>query len=118
MDIPPDVRLTDPQARRRQAEAAAKTSRPAETGAVSTTKASGNPVAGSHDAAMVSATGMDQASIGRFVSVLKGMDPANVHRVEELRNRIANGSYRADPDELADLLVFGQPQTPAQDKAE
>jgi len=116
MDIPPDVRLTDPQARRRQAEVAAKTSRPAETALPG--KATGNPVAGSHDAAMVSATGMDQASIGRFVSVLKGMDPANVHRVEELRNRIANGSYRADPDELADLLVFGQPQTPPQDKAE
>lgn len=40
-----------------------------------------------------------------YVERLKQEDPARLHRVEELRGRIADGSYRADPEELADRLL-------------
>jgi anti-sigma28 factor (negative regulator of flagellin synthesis) len=33
------------------------------------------------------------------------MNPADLHKVDELKSRIADGSYRADPEELADLLL-------------
>jgi anti-sigma28 factor (negative regulator of flagellin synthesis) len=38
------------------------------------------------------------------VELIKAMNPADLHRVEELRARIADGSFTATPDELADLL--------------
>jgi anti-sigma28 factor (negative regulator of flagellin synthesis) len=44
------------------------------------------------------------AAIARYVGILKSMNPADLHKVEELRARIADGSFTATPDELADSL--------------
>ncbi len=47
----------------------------------------------------------DAASISRFVGILKNMNPVDLHRVDELRARISDGSYRADSGDLADSLA-------------
>lgn len=96
MDIPRDLRPADAPVRKRAAEAAAR--------------AAGTPTAA---AGVKSAT--DQVSFGdagaieRYVAVLKTMDPTNLHKVEDLRARIADGSYTADPQELADMLLADRP---------
>jgi flagellar biosynthesis anti-sigma factor FlgM len=56
----------------------------------------------------------DATGVARLVGILRNMNPVDVHRVDELKARIADGSYRADPEELADLLL-GQaaPRGPA-----
>lgn len=43
--------------------------------------------------------------IKRYVNILKRMNPADLHKVELLRERIASGEYRADPQELAGHLA-------------
>ena len=106
MNIPPDFKPVDPAVRKRTTEA----------GDRAPAKAAG---------ANAQAPRVDQASFGdaeaiqRYVSVLKTMNPASLHRVEELRARIADGSYTADPEKLADMILGGngdaerpsQPQT-------
>jgi flagellar biosynthesis anti-sigma factor FlgM len=47
----------------------------------------------------------DRAAVARLVDAVQQLNPADVHRVEQLRQRIADGSYRADPEELADQLL-------------
>ncbi len=79
----------DPAARRRQIDAARGQSGPASD-------------AGKPDATF---SGSDSAAVARLVDVLKNMNPADVQRIDELKERIADGSYRADPGELADLLL-------------
>ncbi len=90
MQIPRDLRPADPPVRRRPAEPARAADKPAES-------AGGTPA----DRAQFG----DAEAIGRYVTVLKTMNPASLHRVEDLRARIADGSYNADPEELADLLL-------------
>jgi flagellar biosynthesis anti-sigma factor FlgM len=97
MEIPREFRPTDPPARKRQAEAPARPPR-AEPGPA--------PAA---DRAEVSAE-IDPQSVQRLVQILKSMNPVDLHRVEDLRARIANGSYSADPDELAELLLGSGPR--------
>ncbi len=48
---------------------------------------------------------VDSAEIARFVETLKQVDPARLHRVEDLRARIAAGEYRATAEELADPVL-------------
>ncbi len=81
-------RPLDPAARRRQLDAAR-----GQHGLA----ASGKP-----DASFVAT---DSAAVGRLVDIIKNMNPADVQRIDELKARIADGSYRADPEELADLLL-------------
>lgn len=97
MEIPRDLRPADPVVRKRAADQATN--------------------GGKRSASADSAPAADQASfgdaeaIGRYVAVLKTMNPANLHKVEDLRARIADGSYTADPEELADLLLGRDPGT-------
>jgi flagellar biosynthesis anti-sigma factor FlgM len=89
MEIQGDFRPIDPAARKRQSDAAAKT-----------TTGSPPPPAGASDQVQISPQQID-----RYVQILKSMNPADLHRVEELRARISNGSYRADAEELAGPLA-------------
>ncbi len=83
-------RPLDPAARRRQLDAARGQNGP---GGAASTKP---------DATY---SGADSASVSRLVGILKNMNPADLQRIDELKARIADGSYRADPEELADLLL-------------
>jgi anti-sigma28 factor (negative regulator of flagellin synthesis) len=103
MEIPPEFKPTDPIQRRRQAEQAA---RPA---AGEATAAKAPPQGKPADSAAVG-QGFDPASVEKFVGVLKTMNPLSLHKVEDLRQRIADGSYGADADELADLLLGDEPR--------
>ena len=50
---------------------------------------------------------MDPQRLQKFVDTLKGMDPSNLHRVEDLRQQIEDGSYQASSDDMVDnLLAF------------
>jgi anti-sigma28 factor (negative regulator of flagellin synthesis) len=94
MEIPRDLRPADPVARRRVPGAA---DRPAKPDAA--------PAPPADRAALAGGT-----EVQRFVQVLKTADPARLHRVEELRQRISEGSYSAEPEELADLIL-GEPRS-------
>lgn len=83
-------RPLDPAARRRQLDAARGGSVPAK------------PAAARPDATF---SGSDNAAVARLVGILRNMNPSDVQRIDELKARIADGSYRADPEELADLLL-------------
>ena len=48
---------------------------------------------------------VDPSRLQHFVSHLRNMDPSDIHRVEELRQQIADGSYSAEPDDLVDALI-------------
>jgi flagellar biosynthesis anti-sigma factor FlgM len=89
MEIQGD-RPLDPVARRRQIDAA-------KGGVGSTQSADSRPDA--------SYAATDSAAVGRLVDILRNANPSNVQRIDALKERIANGSYRADPEELADLLL-------------
>ncbi len=89
MEIPRDLRPADPVVRRRLPGAG---DRPATAG--------DSPPTAIDKAALA-----NSADVQRYVQVLKTADPARLHKVEELRARIADGSYRADPEELADLIL-------------
>lgn len=88
MEIQGD-RPLDPVARRRQLDAA--------RGGVGPGASSSRPDA-------VFSAG-DSAAVGRLVDILRNANPADVQRIDELKERIADGRYRADPEELADLLL-------------
>lgn len=101
MEIPPEFKPTDPIQRRRQAEQAARSTSGQGDAAKTPTKAADSAAVGS---------GFDPASVDKFVSILKTMNPLNLHKVEDLRQRIADGRYGADADELADLLMGDEPR--------
>lgn len=88
MEIQGD-RPLDPVARRRQLDAA--------RGGVGSSASTSKPDA--------SFSASDSAAVGRLVDILRNANPADLQRIDELKERIANGSYRADPEELADLLL-------------
>jgi flagellar biosynthesis anti-sigma factor FlgM len=92
MEIPSDLRPPDPP-RRRIGEA----SRPA--GGQEPTPTSGE----STDSVRLSAPAPEV--IAGWVAALKDLAPERLHRVEELRARIADGSYTADPEDLAGPLL-------------
>lgn len=96
MEIQPDKRPLDPATRKRQTDAAASRS---------AAKESQSAGAGSarRDAVELGAT--SPQAIARYVDILKAMNPADLHRVEELRARIQDGSFTATPDELAGPLA-------------
>lgn len=103
MEIQGDFRPIDPATRKRQSEAAAKT-------------VSGDQrPAGSDNKDAVRLEEASPQQIERYVQILKSMNPADLHRVEELRARIRDGSYRADANglagSLADLLDEQAPRT-------
>ena len=104
MDIPRDLRPADAPVRKRATDAAAVR-----------TPAGGTLASGSAN----HASGSDQVSFGdvgaidRYVAVLKTMNPVSLHKVEDLRARIADGSYTADPQELADLILADRREPPA-----
>lgn len=58
----------------------------------------------SHPAAQVDVA-LDPATLERFIADLKQMDPSDLHRVDELREQISDGRYRADADDLVDALL-------------
>jgi flagellar biosynthesis anti-sigma factor FlgM len=91
MEINADKRPTDPVLRKRQADAAART-----------TARPGEPAPERGDAVELGAT--SPQAIARYVDILKAMNPADLHRVEELRARIQDGSFTASPDDLAGPL--------------
>jgi flagellar biosynthesis anti-sigma factor FlgM len=88
MEIQGD-RPLDPVARRRQLDAARA--------------GVGSQAADARPDAIFSAG--DSAAVGRLVDILRNANPSDVQRIDDLKERIANGSYRADPEELADLLL-------------
>lgn len=92
MEIQGDFRPIDPAVRKRQSEAAAKTT-------AGDQRAAGK----AGDAAQLDEISPQQ--IERYVEILKSMNPADLHRVEELRARIRDGSYHADADSLAGPLA-------------
>ncbi len=91
MEIQPDKRQTDPVLRKRQADAGNRVA-----------KVAGTDGGGRRDAVELGAT--SPQAIARYVEILKAMNPADLHRVEELRARIQDGTFTATPDELAGLL--------------
>lgn len=90
MEIPRDLRPPEPPNRRRTGDA-----RPA--GEEATPAADGGV-----DSALLS---LSHEQIAGYVAAIRDLAPERLHRVEELRARIADGSYRADPDELAGPLL-------------
>jgi flagellar biosynthesis anti-sigma factor FlgM len=102
MEIQGDFRPLDPATRKRQSEAA---------------KAAGGdqrPASKAGDAVRLDDASPQQ--IERFVQILKSMNPADLHRIEELRKRISDGSYTADAESLAGPLAdLLDDQTPRAD---
>jgi flagellar biosynthesis anti-sigma factor FlgM len=50
---------------------------------------------------------LDPQRLQKFIDTLKGMEPSDLHRVEELRQQINDGSYQAQAGDLVDdLLAF------------
>lgn len=43
--------------------------------------------------------------IERYVSILKNMDPTDLHRVERFKEQIEDGTYQAHVDDLIDPLL-------------
>ena len=102
MDISRDLRPAEPAVRRRPADNAgvARTRVPTPPPLPQT------PASPGVDQAAVTT---DPSTIARYVDVLKTMNPTHLHRVEELRALIADGSYTAEPEELADLILGERP---------
>jgi flagellar biosynthesis anti-sigma factor FlgM len=92
MEIHGDYRPIDPLTRKRQAAAAAAhpAAQPEESAEARGDEARVEPPSAE--------------TIARYVQVLKTMNPVDLHRVEELRARIKDGSYRAEPGEMAGVL--------------
>src|ERR1043165_6067679 len=91
MEINKDYRPIDPATRKRQNDVARQG------------QAQPPPAANTGDAVQLSDS--SPAAVARYVQILKAMNPVDLHRVEELRSRIRDGSYRADPEELAGPLA-------------
>jgi flagellar biosynthesis anti-sigma factor FlgM len=105
MEIHGDKRPTDPVLRKRQVDAAAR-------GAAKVGDAGTGSTGERSDAVELGST--SPQAIARYVDILKAMNPADLHRVEELRARIQDGSFTATPEELAgplsDLLGNDEPE--------
>ncbi len=88
-----DLHAPDPVPRRRQ---------PAEGGnaAGKTTSTQGGEVA---DRVAILHSSPDV--IKSYVQSLRTMHPVDLHKVEDLRERIRSGEYQADPDEMAGYLA-------------
>lgn len=90
MEIPRDFRPLDPLGRRRASEPA--------------------PASGREDASPPEGTRVDgfaapeSAEVKRYVQMLQAHS-ADPERLARLRERIADGSYTAEPEELADRLL-------------
>lgn len=93
MEIHGDKRPIDPATRKRQTDAAASRS---------AGKATESSASNRSDAVELGAT--SPQAIARYVDILKSMNPADLHRVEDLRARIQDGSFTATPEELAGPL--------------
>jgi len=93
MEINRDQRPIDPATRKRQTDAAAS------RGAGKASESHGDA---RKDAVELGTT--SPQAIARYVDILKAMNPADLHRVEDLRTRIKDGSFTATPDELAGPL--------------
>ena len=48
---------------------------------------------------------LDPQRLQKFVDTLKGMEPKDLHRVEELRQQVEDGSYQANADDMVDNLL-------------
>jgi anti-sigma28 factor (negative regulator of flagellin synthesis) len=105
MEIPPEFKPTDPIQRPRRSAQAAQ----AASGHPAPVAPAASAGSGANDSAAVG-QGFDAASVERFVGVLKTMNPLNLHRVEDLRQRIADGRYSAGAEELAELLMGDEPR--------
>lgn len=92
MEIHGDKRPTDPVLRKRQTDAASR----------ATAKPEARSDSERTDAVELGST--SPQAIARYVDILKAMDPADLHKVEELRARIQDGSFTATPEELAGPL--------------
>ncbi len=90
MEIHGNQRPIDPATRKRQTDAAASRS------------AAKAPEGRRGDAVELGST--SPQAIARYVDILKAMNPADLHRVEDLRARIKDGSFTATPEELAGPL--------------
>ncbi len=95
MEIGPHFSDLDALARKRQLEKLDKKSATSSTGASAAEKGSNG-----NDEVSIS-----RADIARYVDILKEMDPVDLHRVTELRDRIESGDYTSDLDELIDPLL-------------
>lgn len=93
MEIHGDHRPIDPATRKRQTDAAA-----------SRTAAKAPESRGGRSDDKVELGSTSPQAIARYVDILKAMNPADLHRVEELRARIKDGSFSAAPDDLAGPL--------------
>src|SRR4051812_25416322 len=93
MEFPSGIRPPDPPHRRR----ASDVSRRAGAGEKPAT-------AGGSTAALDRPRPSPEVIAG-WVAAIKDLAPERRHRVEELRGRIADGSYTADPDDLAGPLL-------------
>jgi anti-sigma28 factor (negative regulator of flagellin synthesis) len=92
MEIRPNNNPIDPPARRRQAELqAAKTAERSDDSA---------PVSSGPDALAPSTE-----ELLAYVDTLKKMDPSNLHKLDDLRQRIASGAYTADAHDMVDALM-------------
>jgi len=105
MDIPRDLRPADAPVRKRATDAAAVRT-PA--GGIASQAGSSNQASAGDQVSFG-----DAGAIDRYVAVLKTMNPVSLHKVEDLRARIANGSYTADPQELADLILADRREPPS-----
>ena len=110
MDISRDLRPADASVRKRATDAAAvRTS----TGSSRASGSAGQAGAVNQNSGLDQVSFGDVGAIDRYVAVLKTMNPVNLHKVEDLRARIADGSYTADPEELANLLLADHREPPA-----
>ncbi len=93
MEISGNQRPIDPATRKRQTDAA------------NSRTAARAPQAGGERAADAVELGSTSAqAIARYVDILKAMNPADLHRVEDLRARIQDGTFTATAEELAGPL--------------
>lgn len=83
----------DPSLRKRQIDASKRAERP------------DRPDPSSRGAQAAARLELSSQDIDRYVAILKEMDPVDLHRVEDIRQRIADGSYQADIDDLVDPLL-------------
>jgi flagellar biosynthesis anti-sigma factor FlgM len=94
MEISGNQRPIDPATRKRQTDAA------------NSRTAARAPQAGGEqrpaDAVELGSTSAQ--AIARYVDILKAMNPADLHRVEDLRARIQDGTFTATAEELAGPL--------------
>ena len=71
-------------------------------------RAASAPPAGTGTGPATDATALskaDQVTIQSMVQALKGLDPSQAHRIEALRKQIADGTYTAEPDALAEAFI-------------